>query len=77
MADLPLSVGPFPARSTMPHGISRRFDCCMWLVLTKHLQAKYGKGVQEYVKADVAVSPRASWLYELADPQLTAVCAES
>ena len=44
---------------------------------TKHPRAKYGEAVKECVEVDVVdLRMWQSWLYELADPELTAVYAE-
>ena len=49
----------------------------MGSVLTKHLCAKYGEAVKECVESDVAdLRTLQTCLYELADPQPTAVYAE-
>ena len=67
------------ARATAPHG-SHRGDSFAekGSVLKKHLRAKYGAAVKECVEADVAdLRKLHTWLYELADPQLTVVYAES
>ena len=50
----------------------------MGSVLTEHLRAKYGAAGKECVEADVAdLRKLQTWLYDLADPQFTAVYAES
>ena len=47
-------------------------------VSTKHLRAKCGEAVKLYVEANVAdLRKRQTWFHETADPQLTAVYAES
>ena len=66
-------------RTKVPHGRYRGDSFAdMGSVLTKHLRAKYGEAVKECVEADVAdIRKLQSWLSELADPELTAVYAES
>ena len=60
------------SRTKVPHRSEAiRFPTCS--VLTT-LRVKYGAAVKECVKADVAVFAR---FYELVDPLLTAVYAES
>ena len=50
----------------------------MGSVLTKHLRAKYGAAGKECVEVDVAdLRKLQTWLYDLADPQFTAVYAKS
>ena len=63
------------ARSKMPQGISRHFVADMGSVLMKHLFAEYSEAVKECFGADLRKLQ--SWLYELADPELTAAYAES
>ena len=47
-------------------------------VLTKHLHAKYSEAARDFFEADVPdLRKLQSWLYELADPELLAVYAES
>ena len=67
------------ARAKVPHGSYRGDSFAdMGSVLTKHLRVKYGEAVKECVEADVAdLRKLQTWLYKLADPQLTAVYAES
>ena len=67
------------ARAKVPHGSYRGDSFAdMGSVLTKHLRAKYGEAVKECVDANVAeLRKLQSWLYELADPELTALYAES
>ena len=67
------------ARAKAPHG-SHRGDSFadMGSVSKKHLRAKYGAAVKGCVEADVAALRKLqTWLYELADPQLTVVYTES
>ena len=67
------------ARAKVPHGSYRGDSFAdMGSVLTKHLRAKYGEAVKECVDASVAdLRKLQTWFYKLADPQLTAVYAES
>ena len=62
-------------RSKMLHGISGVLFPDMGSVLTKHLFAKYSEAVKECFGADLRKLQ--SWLYELANPELIVVYAES
>ena len=74
---------PFSCETLGVHGSLRLLLVSMWVfadmgsVLKQHLRAKYGAAGKECVEADVAdLRKLQTGLYDLADPQFTAVYAE-